>query len=73
MADRARKHHNELAQFDCGSSSGYSAGSGKLSEAKKREIKEVVEKGVEANVFCLSSNCNKTILARDLNGAEFAY
>merc|ERR1712240_345493 len=51
VADRARKHHNELAQFDCGSSSGYSAGSGKLSEAKKREIKEAVEKGVEKPMY----------------------
>jgi len=51
VADRARKHHNELAQFDCGSSSGYSAGSGKISEAKKREIKEVVERGVEKPMY----------------------
>jgi len=51
VADRARKHHNELAQFDCGSSSGYSAGSGKMSEAKKREIKEAVEKGVQKPMY----------------------
>merc|ERR1719369_2509432 len=48
VADRARKHHNELAQYDCGSSSGYSAASssGRLTEAERKRIKEVVEKGV---------------------------
>jgi len=51
VADRARKHHNELAQFDCGSSSGYSAGSGKLSETERRRIKEVVERGVEKPMY----------------------
>ena len=44
VADRARKHHNKLAQFDCGSRSGYSAGSGELNKTEKRGIKEVVEK-----------------------------
>ena len=47
-ADRARKHHNELAfgaQADGGSSSG-SANSGRLIESERRRIKEIVEKGV---------------------------
>eukprot|EP00092_Neocalanus_flemingeri_P072437 GFUD01089177.1.p1 GENE.GFUD01089177.1~~GFUD01089177.1.p1 ORF type:complete len:635 (+),score=195.98 GFUD01089177.1:285-1907(+) len=51
VADRARKHHNELAQFDCGSSSGYSAGSGKMTESERRKIKEIVERGVEKPMY----------------------
>ena len=51
VADRARKHHNELSQYDCGSSSGYSATSGKLTEAERRKIKEVVERGVEKPMY----------------------
>jgi len=51
VADRARKHHNELAQADGGSSSGHSAGSIKLTESEKKRIKEVVEKGVDKPMY----------------------
>merc|ERR1712080_275196 len=49
VADRARRHHNELAQFDTGSSSGNSRGD--LTEREKREIKEKVEAGVEKSMY----------------------
>ena len=51
VADRARKHHNELAQVDGGSSSGHSTGSIKLTESEKRRIKEIVEKGVDKPMY----------------------
>ena len=52
MADRARKHHNELAGYECGGSvSGNSAGSVKLTEAEKRKIQEILERGVEKPMY----------------------
>ena len=52
VADRARKHHNELAGYECGgSTSGNSAGSVKLTEAEKRKIQEVLERGVAKPMY----------------------
>lgn len=49
VADRARKHHNELAQFDSGSSSGNSRGD--LTDREKIEIKQRVEDGVNKAMY----------------------
>ena len=52
VADRARKHHNELAGYECGgSTSGNSAGSVRLTEAEKRKIQEVLERGVAKPMY----------------------
>jgi len=52
VADRARKHHNELAGLECGGSiSGGSAGSVKLTEAEKRKIQEIIERGVAKPMY----------------------
>ena len=52
VADRARKHHNELAGYECGGSiSGNSAGSVKLTETEKRKIQEILEKGVQKPMY----------------------
>ena len=52
VADRARKHHNELAGYECGGSiSGNSAGSVKLTEPEKRKIQEILEKGVQKPMY----------------------
>eukprot|EP00092_Neocalanus_flemingeri_P007368 GFUD01007955.1.p1 GENE.GFUD01007955.1~~GFUD01007955.1.p1 ORF type:complete len:1043 (+),score=306.14 GFUD01007955.1:186-3314(+) len=48
VADRARKHHNELASFDGGSTSG---GSMELTDNQKRDIKKVVEEGVKKAMY----------------------
>ena len=46
VADRARKHHNDLAgAADCSGSTSGSAGSVRLSEADRRKIQEILEKG----------------------------
>ena len=44
VADRARKHHNELAMADNSSCSGNSKGD--LSEKEKLDIKKRVEEGI---------------------------
>ena len=49
MADRARKHHNELASYDGGSTSGSSFN--ELSENQKRDIKKLVEEGVKKAMY----------------------
>ena len=49
VADRARKHHNELAMADNSSSSGNSKGD--LSEREKKDIKRKVEKGVSKAMY----------------------
>ena len=49
VADRARKHHNELAMADNSSSSGNSKGD--LSEKEKKEIKSRVEEGVSKAMY----------------------
>ena len=49
VADRARKHHNELSMADNSSSSGNS--SGNLSEREKKEIKRRVEEGVSKAMY----------------------
>ena len=49
VADRARKHHNELAQSDGGSSSGNSKGD--LTDREKREIKQKVEEGINKAMY----------------------
>ena len=49
VADRARKHHNELAQCDTGSNSGNSRGD--PTDQEKREIKKKVEEGVEKAMY----------------------
>ena len=51
VADRARKHHNDLAGADCGGSSTGSAGSVKLSEQERRDIQRVLEKGVQRPMY----------------------
>merc|ERR1719445_632635 len=49
VADRARKHHNELAGYESGggSISGNSGGSVKLTEVEKRKIQSILEEGVK--------------------------
>ena len=49
VADRARKHHNELGQYDGGSSSGDSRGD--LSDGEKRNIKKRVEEGCSKSMY----------------------
>ena len=50
VADRARKHHNELAGYEGGGSiSGNSAGSVRLTEAEKRRVQEILERGVKVS------------------------
>ena len=49
VADRARKHHNELANYDGGSTSGSSTND--LTDIQKREIKKVVEEGVKNAMY----------------------
>ena len=49
VADRARKHHNELASYDGGSTSGSSFN--ELSENQKRDIKKLVEEGVKKAMY----------------------
>merc|ERR1712121_373224 len=49
VADRARKHHNELAMADNSSSSGNSKGD--LSEKEKKEIKRRVEEGISKAMY----------------------
>ena len=51
MADRARKHHNELANYDGGSTSGSLAN--ELTEIQRKEIKKVVEEGVKNSMYFL--------------------
>jgi len=51
VADRARKHHNDLAGADCGGSSTGSAGSVKLTEQERIKIQQVLEKGVEKAMY----------------------
>ena len=52
VADRARKHHNDLAgAADWGGSSSGSAGSLQLSEADRRKIQETLEAGVSQNMY----------------------
>ena len=51
VADRARKHHNDLAGADCGGSSAGSAGSLQLSEAERIKIQQVLEAGVSQNMY----------------------
>jgi len=51
VADRARKHHNDLAGADCGGSSSGSAGSVKLTEAERIRIQQILEKGVEKPMY----------------------
>jgi len=51
VADRARKHHNDLAGADCGGSSSGSAGSVKLSDSERIRIQEILEKGVEKPMY----------------------
>merc|ERR1719435_778210 len=49
VADRARKHHNELANYDGGSTSGSSFN--ELTEIQKRDIKKLVEDGVKKAMY----------------------
>ena len=49
MADRARKHHNELASGKEGSVSG--SGGYDLPENHKNEIKKLVEDGVKNSMY----------------------
>ena len=53
VADRARKHHNELAGYESGggSISGNSGGSVKLTEAEKRKIQSILEEGVKKPMY----------------------
>ena len=52
VADRARKHHNDLAgTADWGGSSSGSAGSLQLSEVERRKIQETLEAGVRQNMY----------------------
>ena len=51
VADRARKHHNDLAGSDCGGSSSGSAGSLKLTESERIRIQQVLEKGVQKPMY----------------------
>jgi len=51
VADRARKHHNDLAGADCGGSSTGSTGSARLPESERIRIQEILEKGVEKPMY----------------------
>ena len=51
VADRARRHYSELAGNECGGSSSGSAGSVRLTEAEKRKIQVIIEKGVEKPMY----------------------
>ena len=52
VADRARKHHNDLAgAADWGGSSTGSAGSLQLSEADRRNIQQTLQAGVSQNMY----------------------
>ena len=51
VADRARKHHNDLAGSDCGGSSSGSAGSLKLTESERIRIQQVLEKGDQKPMY----------------------
>ena len=49
VAERARKHHNELAYSDGGSTSGSSGND--LTDVQKRNIKRIVEEGVKKAMY----------------------
>ena len=49
VAERARKHHNELAYSDGGSTSGSSGND--LTDVQKRNIKRIVEDGVKKSMY----------------------
>jgi len=51
VAERARKHHNDLAGADCGGSSTGSSGSARLTESERIRIQEILEKGVEKPMY----------------------
>ena len=51
VADRARKHHNELASAKEGSVSGSGSGGYDLPENHKNEIKKLVEEGVKNSMY----------------------
>ena len=52
VADRARKHHNEMSIHETGGSiSGGSAGSVRLTEDERRKIQDILEKGVEKPMY----------------------
>ena len=51
VAERARKHHNELSSAWEGSVSGSSGGFMSLPESKKNEVKRLVEEGVKNSMY----------------------
>merc|ERR1719481_2164045 len=51
VADRARKHHNEVASLKEGSVSGTGSGGYDLPENQKMEIKKLVEEGVKNSMY----------------------
>jgi len=51
VADRARKHHNELSSLKEGSVSGSGSGGYDLPENQKYEIKKLVEEGVKNSMY----------------------
>jgi len=52
VADRARKHHNEMSINETGGSiSGGSAGSVRLTEDERRKIQDILENGVEKPMY----------------------